>query len=318
MKKKALVTGMTGFAGSFLTEQLLKNPENEIYGTYLEDSHIEKFHLKNSVTLLKADLTNVLDVKRIISEVKPDQIYHLAAFTSPADSFKNPVETFVNNVSAEIHLLESVRTQVPIAQVLIISSSDIYGKVNSVDLPIDEDTPLMPTNPYAVSKIAQDYLGLQYHLSYGTSVVRVRPFNHIGPRQSPHFAIPAFARQIALIEKKRQEPILKVGNLTAKRDLTHVQDMVRAYELALEKGVSGEVYNIGFGKSYPMAEILDILLSYSTEKIITQEDDSLSRPIDNPELLCDTAKFKKATGWEPKISLEQALQETLDYWRNIV
>ena len=149
-------------------------------------------------------------------------------------------------------------------------------------------------------------------------IVIVRPFNHIGPRQSPGFAVSAFAKKIAEIEKGKRKPILIVGNLEAKRDFTDVNDVVKAYMLLIEKGLAGEVYNIGSGKAYKMSYIVDKLLSLSNTRISVEVDKSLFRPIDNPELLCDAAKLKKLTGWEPQIPLEKTLKDTLDYWRNII
>jgi GDP-4-dehydro-6-deoxy-D-mannose reductase len=194
----------------------------------------------------------------------------------------------------------------------------VYGQVMPTDLPIDEETPLRPTNPYAVSKITQDYLGLQYILSYKFDVVIVRPFNHTGPGQSPSFAIPAFARQIALIEKDKQEPILKVGNLSAKRDFSDVRDIVKGYTQLMEKGKTGEIYNIGSGKSRSTKELLDLLLLLTDKKIKVEEDPSKIRPIEVPDTYCNFEKINSLTGWTPGISIEKTLQDTLDYWRRVV
>ena len=184
------------------------------------------------------------------------------------------------------------------------------------DLPIGEETEIRPVNPYAVSKVACDFLGLQYFLSYKLPIVRVRPFNHIGPRQSPSFVVAAFAKKIAEIEKNKIPPVIKVGNLSPKRDFTDVRDTVWGYQLLIEKGEPGEVYNIGSGRSYEIKYILDTLLSFSDKKITIETDSALMRPVDVPELVCDNSKIKKVTGWEPKIPIEQTLRETLDYWRN--
>jgi len=161
-------------------------------------------------------------------------------------------------------------------------------------------------------------MGLQYHLGYGMDVVRVRPFNHIGPGQTDQFVTSAFAKKIAEIEKGKREPVLEVGNLEAKRDFTDVRDMVKAYVLLMEKGKSGDAYNVGLGKSYKISKILEILLSMSDKKIIVKKSPELLRPSDNPNLLCDNSKIAKLTGWKPEIALKQTLKEILDYWRNIV
>ncbi|MDO8582973.1 MAG: GDP-mannose 4,6-dehydratase [bacterium] len=318
--KKALITGITGFAGSYLAEKLLSKNEYEVSGTYLFEESLKNVDdIKGKINLIKADLSQDESVNNIIKDVAPSVIFHLAALTSPADSFKNPTQTLTNNISLQVNLMEAVRKNgLTDAKILVISSADIYGLVKEKDLPMDEETPLMPTSPYSVSKIAQDFLGLTYFLSYHLKIIRVRPFNHTGPRQSSHFVVSSFARQIAEIEKGKKEPILSVGNLDAKRDFTDVRDMVNAYVLAIEKGKDGDVYNIGSGVSYKISEILNKLISMSSTKISIKEDESLIRPNDNPELICDSSKFTKLTGWKPLIPIDTTLKETLDYWRNII
>jgi GDP-4-dehydro-6-deoxy-D-mannose reductase len=186
--------------------------------------------------------------------------------------------------------------------------------VTEADLPMNEKTPFNPTNPYAVSKLTQDYLGLQSFLSDKLHVVRVRPFNHIGPRQAPDFVVSAFAKRIADIERGG-EKIMKVGNLGSKRDFTDVVDIVRAYKMALEKGIAGEVYNLGSGKSYPISKILEIMIRLSKVAIQVEQDPALLKTSDDPQLLCDFSKFNKLTGWSPQIPIEKTLENTLDYWR---
>lgn len=320
MKKKVLITGSSGFVGEHLIKYLLNSGESEIYGTYLGDSSINKLkEIKDKINLEKIDLTDKNATLELIKKIKPDEIYHLAAFTSPALSFDNPQEVISNNTAVQINILEALKKQEMIAaKILIVSSGDVYGKVKEEDLPIDEDTPFNPSNPYAVSKLTQDFLGLQYFLAHRLSVARVRPFNHIGPGQSPNFVVSAFSKKIADIEKGNMEPVLKVGNLESRRDFTSVYDVVRAYNLVLEKGKLGDVYNIGSGKSYKIGDILEILLSFSKQKIKIEVDKSLFRPIDEKDLICDYSKLNKLTGWEPEVSIEETLQETLDYWRNII
>ena len=308
--KKVLVTGATGFVGKYLTD-LLAEKNLEVHGTSLEEGASNR---KKIIT--KLYLKDENQVSKLISTLKPDMIFHLAALTSPKDSFKNPKETFINNIGAEINILEALKNQKLKSRIIIISSAEIYGMVDPSDLPIDEDTPLNPTNPYAVSKLAQDFLALQYHLAHKLDVVRLRPFNHTGPGQSPNFVIPAFAKKIAEIEKGKLDK-LTVGNLEGKRDFTDVRDMAKAYEMASEMGRTGEVYNIGSGMSYKIGEILDKLLSLSTVKIKVEQDPTLFMPLDNPELVCDFSKFASGTGWKPQIPIDQTLRETLDYWRSI-
>lgn len=320
MNRRILVTGVTGFAGSYLAEYLVSKKEFEIFGTYLlEESTVNADNVKNDIKLVKIDLLSEIEVFELVKKIRPTLIFHLAALASPADSFKHPKETITNNVDIQINLLEAVKKNNLLdTKILIVSSADIYGSVEKKDLPIDENTALMPSSPYSVSKIAQDFLGLSYYLSYSLKVIRVRPFNHIGPRQSPSFVVASFARQIAEIEKGKRKPVLYVGNLEAKRDFTNAKDMVRAYCLAIEKGEPGQVYNIGSGVSYKISEILDKLVSMSTIKIKIEKEKELMRPDDHPDLVCDNSKFVKLTNWKPAISIETTLKDTLDYWRNII
>lgn len=318
--KKILITGISGFAGSHLFEHLLKDDRNKIFGTfYSQNSLINLGDNKEKATLFKVDLQNESEVKKLISETKPDEIYHLAALASAAKSFSTPKEIVTNNISSQINVLEEVvKNKLSNCRVLVVSSAEVYGDVRAEYLPIDENTPFNPTNSYAVSKLAQDFLGRQYFLSYGLKAIRVRPFNHIGPRQSPDFVVSAFTKKIAEIEKGKRKPIFPAGNLTAKRDFTDVRDMVKAYVMIMEKGEAGDVYNIGSGRSYKIGDILDMLLSFSDIKISVKSDKSLFRPIDNPNLVCNAEKIKKITGWEPSIPIEKTLRDTLEYWRNII
>lgn len=313
--KKVLITGITGFAGSHLADYLLSVGTYEVSGSCTDDAKVANLaSSKDRVRLHKLNLLDEEGTNQLISKEKPDFLFHLAALTSPKSSFDNPRDTFTNNVSAQINILEAVRKYSMETRVLVVSSAEVYGLVTLENLPIDEETPFNPTNPYAVSKLAQDYLGLQYFLSHKLKIIRVRPFNHFGPRQSPAFVIPAFAKRIVEIEKG-QEKTMKVGNLSSKRDFTDVSDIVKAYVLALEKGKLGEVYNLGSGKSYEIAKILEMMISLSRVKIETETDQSLMMPSDNPELVCDYSKFKNLTGWIPEIPIEKTLQDTLEYWR---
>lgn len=317
--KKILITGITGFVGSHLTEYLLKHSSNiQLFGTTrsLIDRSDKTFA---QVKLLHAELTNQKDVSNIIETVRPDEVYHLAALSSPAESFKSPTETITNNVSAQVNLFEALRVHDLLStKVIIITSSDMYGLVKPKDIPIDEETSFNPNSPYAVSKITQDYLAFQYHLSYKMPIIRVRPFAHVGPKQNDKFVIASFAKQIASIEKGIQEPILKVGNLEAKRDFTDVRDMVKAYTLLMKKGVPGEAYNIGSGKSRKIIEVLNKLLTLSSTQITTSVDAERMRPSDIPELCCNYDKMHKLTGWKPEIPFDKTLEDILNYWRSKV
>jgi len=313
--KKVLITGATGFVGKHLTEYLVSSGESEIFGTSLIDSKPQE---DKKIQIEKIDLTNFNDVVSLIDRIKPDHIYNLASLTSPAESFENPTPVVLGNIEIEMNVLNAIKNKGLKTRIVIVSSAEVYGLVESSDLPVDEKTPMRPGNPYAVSKIAQDFLGLQYNLSYKLDIVRMRPFNHTGPGQGPNFAIPAFAKQIALIEKGQQEPFLKVGNLEAKRDFSDVRDIVKGYALICQKGISGEVYNIGSGKSHQMKELLDILLSLSDKKITIESDSKRFLPVDVDNIYCNYGKLNSLTGWKPEIPIEKTLKDTLDYWRSIV
>lgn len=317
---KALITGISGFAGSFLAEHLISQKTYSVIGTYLSSNSLKNVaSIKEKIKLVQLDLTNKENIYQLIEKERPDAIFHLAALPAVGESFDRPAETIINNVVAQVHILEAIRkAEIFDCRILVVSSADVYGKVAKEDLPIDEETQFYPGSAYAVSKVTQDFLGLQYFLSYNMKVVRARPFNHIGPRQSVGFVVADFAQKIAKIEKGLQEPLLMVGNLEPRRDFTDVRDMVRAYHLLLEQGEVGEAYNIGSGKAYKISEILDTLLELSHAKITVKKDPTLFRPQDSLDRVCDNRKFVKLTAWKPQIPIRQTLQDTLDYWREIV
>ncbi len=291
-----------------------------ISGTYLSSSSLVNLaSIQKKPNFVQVDLTEKDAVFKLLSNEKPDIIFHLAAFPAIGSSFDKPLETIINNVACQVNLLEAVRHEkLKNCRILVVSSADVYGKISAGDLPIDENTPFNPTNAYAVSKITQDYLGLQYFLSYNLHIIRARPFNHVGPAQAAGFVIADWAKTIAQIEKGEIEPVLRVGNLNVKRDFTDVRDMVAAYVLLIEKGKPGEVYNIGSDVSHNISNILDMFLSLSKVKINVQVDAKLLRPEDALDRLCDSSKFRKLTHWKPLIPIAQTLKDTLDYWRNIV
>ncbi len=318
-KQKVLITGISGFAGSHLAEYLISQKTYEVAGTFLfKKSLVNVDHIKQNLHLVELNLVDQKKTSEVVKEIKPDLIFHLAALPAVGNSFKNPAETMINNITAQINILEAIKKlNFFDTRILIVSSADVYGKVPPEELPMDENTAFRPTNTYAVSKIAQDFLGFQYYISYRLKIIRVRPFNHIGPRQSAGFVVADFAKKIAEIERKKREPLLEVGNLGTKRDFTDVRDMVRAYEMVIKKGEEGEVYNIGSGVSYSMSDILERLLSFSKIKIKVEIDPLLFRPEDSPDRICDNKKFVELTGWKPSIPIEESLKDTLDYWRNI-
>lgn len=319
--KKILITGVTGFAGSFLAEHLAATENDaQIFGTYIADKSVENVsRIKNTLQLEKIDLTDFAAVSSLIEKIRPDEIYHLAALPATAASLHNPASFLENNINAELYSLESlVKEKLFTTRVVIVGSGMMYGRVKPEDLPLDENTPLQPTTPYDVSKITQDFMGLQYFNAYAIPIIRARPFNHAGPRLSPDFVISAFAKKIAEIERGKREPVLTVGNVDTKRDITDVHDMVRAYALLMAKGIPGEAYNIGSGKAYKIEDILHILVSLSTTKIEVKVDPQLVRKNDIAELRCDATKIKECTGWQPEVSIDKTVGETLEYWRTVI
>jgi GDP-4-dehydro-6-deoxy-D-mannose reductase len=222
------------------------------------------------------------------------------------------------NVLAQLHLFQAALRLRLNPLLLIAGSNEIYGHVKPEDLPLTEETPLRPVNPYAVSKATQDLLAYQYYASHRLRTIRLRPFNHIGPRQSEQFVVSAFAAQIARIEAGRQAPIIRVGNLAAERDFTDVRDMVRAYALAARHGQVPLAYNIGSGRCVSIRWLLDTLLTFSERDIAVEPDPARMRPADVPRVVSDSRRFREHTGWEPQISIEQTLFDVLEYWRGHV
>jgi GDP-4-dehydro-6-deoxy-D-mannose reductase len=315
--KRILITGITGFAGSHLADYALaEHPDVEVYGTYRWRSRRENIdHLEGRIRLLECDLGDMTALRAALERARPDAIFHLAAQSFVPSSWTAPAETFHINVTGQIHLFEAIRSLGMDPVVQLACSSEEYGLVHKEETPITEQNPLRPLSPYAVSKVAQDFLGYQYFKSYGLRAVRTRGFNHEGPRRGEVFVMSNFARQIAAIEAGGREPVIRVGNLDSVRDFTDVRDMVRAYWLAATRGEPGEVYNIASGRGITIREMLDRLLAMSTVEVRVETDPARLRPSDVEVLLGDASKFRAATGWEPRIPLEQTLADSLDYWR---
>ncbi len=313
---KVLITGITGMAGSHLADYCLTLPNVEVFGVKRWRSRTENIdHLAGKVSLMEGDLNDASSMRQVIAEVRPDRIFHLAAQSFVPASWRAPAETLSINVIGEVNLLEAVRATGIDPLLHIAGSSEEYGMVRPEETPIRESNPLRPLSPYAVSKVGQEMLALQYFYSYKIKTVVTRAFNHEGPRRGDVFVTSSFAKQVAEIELGLRPPHILVGDLSPQRDWSDVRDVVRAYWLALEKGKPGEVYNIGSGRCRTVRAMLDILLSFSSAKIAVETDSSRFRPSDVKLLVCDDSKFRQATGWEPRIPLEQTLADSLDYWR---
>ncbi|MGQ9681605.1 MAG: GDP-mannose 4,6-dehydratase [Anaerolineae bacterium] len=328
--KRAFITGVAGFAGSHLADRLVQ-AGYAVYGVSLPGGgtrnldHLlgqvasapRRDHPQEIVALRLGDLGDGDWLRDTLAEARPDLVFHLAAQAAVPAAWAAPGDTLVNNILGQLNLFEALRALEMKPRVLVVGSADEYGLVRPDELPVRESNPLRPNNPYAVSKIAQDYLGYQYYLSHGLPVVRVRPFNHIGPRQGPGFVVPDFARQIAEIEAGKRPPVMQVGNLTAQRDFSDVRDIVAGYLLAAEQGEPGEVYNLGSERAVSIQHVLDLLLSQARVPIEVQPDPARLRPSDVPLLVSDCSRFRARTGWRVTIPLEQSLCDVLEYWRQV-
>lgn len=313
--RKIFITGASGFVGTHLVKYLSSLGKNTIFGTTFgeTDTTLKKWLPNEQIFTVNLLDRNAIDA--IINQVKPDAIVHLAALSSAALSFSQAAETITNNAVAQINLLDAIAKLKKKPKTLIIGSAEEYGIVKKEESPVTETNPLRPLSPYAVSKITQDFLGYQYYLTYNIPIVRLRPFNHTGEGHAPTFVIPAFAKQVAEIEFGLRDHVMVVGDTSVVRDFTHVDDMVKAYELALHFCRAGEVYNVGSGKPVKIQSILDLLLTLTSAKISVKTNPSKFRPADVKILVCDATKFKNATNWQPQIGLKETVTRVLNYWR---
>lgn len=306
----ALVTGAGGFAGRHLIAELERETDWDIVGLRMR-ARVDGARTR----ILSCDLRDRDLVDRVVARYRPNIVFHLAAQSYVPKAFASPGDTITNNALAQINLLEALRAARLDPLVLIVGSSEEYGFTAPEDLPLHEEQPFRPGNPYAVSKITQDMLGLQYWLAFGMRVVRVRPFNHFGPGQSERFVLANFARQIVEAGLGRIEPVVLTGDLDAERDFLDVRDVARAYRLAVLHGVPGEVYNIASGLPRRVGDLLERMVALSGVPVTIRRDPARLRPVDVPRVMGDASKFHAATGWTPRIALDQSLADTLAYWR---
>jgi len=328
MKKRALITGITGMVGSHLADYLFEHTDWDIYGMYRWRSPLDNIdHLlhninqKDRIQLLYGDLRDYISIDSVIKKIQPDYVFHLAAQSYPKTSFDAPLDTFETNIQGTARVLESLRQNCPKAIIHVCASSEVFGRVSKDKLPIDEECTFHPASPYAISKVGTDLIGRFYAEAYDMTVMTTRMFTHTGPRRGDVFAESTFAKQIAMIEKDLIPPVVKVGNLQSLRTFADVRDAVRAYYMLVTKNpVAGEYYNIGGTYSCTVGEMLDYLISISkvSDKIKIEVDPERMRPIDADLQVPDTTKFQQHTGWKPEISFEQTMQDLLDYWRERV
>lgn len=298
---KALVTGSSGFVGRHLMAHLAA-----------EGDDVRGFDRVNG----GPDLLDLEATSDALVEARPNVVYHLAGDADVGGSWSHPESTFRTNAEGTLSVLMAARAA-GVERVLVVGSADVYGRVASDDLPIDEDVALRPVSPYAASKVAAEYLALQAGLGFGQEVIRARPFNHLGPGQTDRFVAPALARRIARNEITGQS-IVPVGNLTPRRDFTDVRDVVRAYRLLVMHSQPGEVYNICSGRAIPVQELADRLIALSTSPMRLESDPDLQRGVDIPVLCGDNTKLREATGWAPQLSLDETLADLLAEARIVV
>lgn len=316
--RSVLITGVSGFVGRHLAAAVMGAGDAQVYGTILSPEDVTAENPLPGVELIECHMEDPVCIADAVRRASPSVVYHLAAQSSVPRSLTDPRGTFETNVMGTVHLLEALRTVETLSALVLVSSAEVYGSLPEASLPVTEDAALDPCNPYACSKACADMIGAQYFQTFGLPVIRVRPFNHIGPGQSPAFAASSFARQIAEIEAGLRPPRIMVGNLDARRDFTDVRDIVRAYVLAADRCTPGEVYNICTGKAAGMREVLDGLLALTPIGVEVVPDPDRMRPSDTPVTLGDCSKFSEVTGWRPEIPMDTTLRDLLDYWREQV
>ena len=308
---RILVTGAGGFVGEYLLRHLLEH-QHEVAAMGIGGGAFLK---EMGVPSHEVDILDVAAVESCMETFCPEAVIHLAAISNVPLSWEKPGLTVDVNIHGTVNILQTLYKVSSKAKFLSIGSSDEYGLAAKAGLPLTEEVPCRPQNPYSISKYAAEQMVLQIGKKYGMTVLHTRSFNHFGPGQAKGFVTTDFASQIAAIERGAQEPVIRVGDLTAARDFTFVADVVRAYAALVEQEVPGGVYNICSGKAHTMQEILDELLSLSPVKISVEKDEARMRPSEVPFFVGDCAKLKKATGWEPRHDFHQGMRETLDYWR---
>ncbi len=313
---RVLVTGAGGFAGPYLAAELAARG-HEVHGLVRPASRRDRL-AGLRITLHEGDLVEPNVPGRLLRDVAPDAVVHLAAVTFVPAAERDPVAAYRVNVGGTLAVLQAVRASAPRARVLVVASSDIYGAVDPADLPIDEDVLPRPTTVYGATKVAVDAMAGQWARAYGLDIVRARPFNHTGPGQSPEFVCSALARQVARIEAGRQEPVLRVGNVDPVRDFSDVRDIAAGYAALLERGRRGAAYNLCSGEGTSIAEVIALLRTRARVPVRVRSDPALRRPVDVPRLVGAAARARADTGWRPRIPLTETLGALLDDWRTRV
>jgi len=312
-----MITGVTGFAGSYLAEFLVNNLDVNVFGLKRWNSPLENIHsITEKINLINFDLGDPHSIYKAIRDVRPDRIFHLAAQSYVPMSFIAPSDTMRANAIGTISLLEAV-LEVGIDPIIhICTSSEVYGQVGEKDIPIDEEVSFKPQSPYGVSKVAEDLIAYQYNQTYGLKIIRTRSFTHTGPRSKHVFVAPAFAKQIAEIELGvKNDNTIYVGNLNSVRTFLDVRDMVEAYWMLTETGIYGEAYNVAGSHTCTVGTMLDTLLSMSKISPEVVIEPKLLRKSDVTLQVPNVSKLVKTTGWSPKIKFEETMLDMLNFWR---
>ena len=316
---RVLITGVSGFVGPHLVERLADGDTGvEMYGLQRWRSPAAELPPPPVLRMIEGDLLDQASLLRALEASRPDAVFHLAASSSVASSWGTPSEVMQVNVLGTLNLLEGARQLGLDAPIVMACSAEAYGRLEPAELPIREEQPFRPVSPYGVSKAAVDLLGFQYFQAFRLRTIRLRFFNHFGPGQPSRFVVASLARQIAEIEADLRPPRLSVGNLEVRRDFVDVRDAAHAYALAASRGAAGEVYNVASGEARSIRDVLDRLLALTDATIEVSFDPSRLRPAELEALEGNAERFRRATGWEPRIPFEQTLADTLDYWRKTV
>jgi GDP-4-dehydro-6-deoxy-D-mannose reductase len=316
---RALVTGISGFVGAHLAEHLVAEGDLVVGLSASGRWPVELLDLGKSARIEPFDLIEQDEaaLAELLRRKQPEVIYHLAAQSNPQGSLTDPRGTWALNLGGSLNLLEAVKASGQKPRVILVGSGVCYGNPPPEFIPVRENCPLRPNNPYAASKAAVDLLGIQHHLAHGTDVVMVRPFNHAGPRQSSRYVLAALALQVAEVESGRRD-CLEVGNLDVIRDFTDVRDVVRAYRLLATSGSPGEIYNLGSGRGTKIADALEHLRSLAKTSIPIRVDPARIRSVDQPFLVADSSKLRSATGWNTLYSIEQTLADMFEFCRESI
>jgi GDP-4-dehydro-6-deoxy-D-mannose reductase len=316
---RVLITGITGFVGSHLTELLIREGGHALFGLSRHGKWTgELAHLEGQANLFAIDLADISNLQKLVREVQPQWVFHLAGYANTGTSFKEPAKCWQDNLQATMNLYDALAALPEKPRVLFASTGLIYGDPDRPGEGCDESTVLKPASPYAASKAAADIFSYQFSRTAGLPILRVRLFNQFGARQSPDYALARFAKQLALIEAGQQEPILKTGDLSSYRDLTDVRDMVQAMRLVIEKGEAGEAYNAGSGGAIQIRDIVQQLTELANIPVQVQEQIDPNRKADTAVSWADNSKLMVATRWRREFKLATSLLDLLDYWRGVV